>query len=230
MNSRQRRRHERGARVRDFAETVKSSFPAGSKGAASAARVAELVGRVAELDASRTGNVRAAHEGASGKSEANAALRALLSQISRTARAISIEDSTLKDKFQLPGDTPNMQLVVSTARSFLAEAGPLKARFVEYGMGSDFLERLGALIADFESHAARRNTGASQRASDGAAIDSTLDELDEEITRFDAIAQNTFATDPAALAALRAARRLERAPRRAGATTPAKPNNNAPAA
>lgn len=213
MNDSQRRRYERGARVRDFAETVKSSFPAGSKGAQSAARVRELVERVAALDASRATNTRAAREGTSGKGEAREALRALLSQISRTARAVSLDDPALKEKFRLPGGNPNTQALVSASRSFLAEATPLKAQFVGYGMGDDFLEALAAKIADFEGHATRQHTGASARVADAAAIDAALDDLDDEIARFDTISRNTLADNAAALAALQSARRVERAAR-----------------
>ncbi len=233
MNDRQRRRHARGARMRDFSETVKSSFPADSKGAASAARIRELVDRAAELDASRALNARARREGAGGKSDASAALRTLLVQISRTARAIALEDPAFRDRFLPPKDSRNMQAVVTTARSVQVEAEPVKARFVEYGMAADFLTTLDALITDYESHAVRRNTGANQSAVDNAAIDSTLDELDAEVARYVAIVQNKFAADAAILAGLRAASRLERAPRRTNNAAPPPPTNpdgDAPAA
>ena len=226
MNDEQRRRFERGARMRDFAETVKSSFPAGSRGARSAAHIAELVERVASLDAARATNIRAAREGTSGKNETRERLREWLSQISRTARAISLDDDALKNRFRLPGGNPNAQTLVSAARSFLAEAAPLKTQFVEYGMPSDFVEALTALIADFEGHATRQHTGVSARAATGAAIDAALDELDDEVARFDVIARNRFAKDPGSLAALQSARRFERAPRRRGA--PAAPSTNPP--
>jgi hypothetical protein len=232
MNDRQRRHHARGARVRDFSETVKASFPAGSKGAESAARIKDLVDRVAEHDASRAINTRTAHEGAGGKSDALVALRTLLGQVSRTARAISLEDPALRDRFQVPNKNPNMQAVVTTARSFIVEAEPLKARFIEYGMAADFLTRLDALVTDFESHAERRNTGANQSAVDNAAINSALDELDAEVARYVAIVQNKFAADAATLAGLRTASRLERAPRRTNnaAPLPANPSGDAPTA
>ena len=125
-----------------------------------------------------------------------------------------------------------MQTVLGLARSFLVEADPLKARFIEYGMAADFLTRLDALVTDFESHAVRRSTGATQRAADIAAINSALDELDGEIARYVAIVRNQFATDAATLAALSTASRLERARRRSNTDTPppANPGGNAPTA
>lgn len=227
MNDNQRRRYERGVRVRDFAQTVKRSFPADSKGAQSIALVEELVGRLAALDASRATHTRVAREGTSGKGEARKALRALLNQISRTARAISMDDPAFRDRFRLPAGSLNAQTLLSVSRSFLAEVTPLRALFTEYGMSDDFLETLAAKIADFERHDARQHMGSSARVAEGTAIDAALDALDEEIARFDIITRNRFAGDAATLAALRSARRVEQAPRaREVAETPA---TNAPA-
>jgi hypothetical protein len=214
MNDRQRRRHERGLRVRDFAETVKDSFTAKSKGAESIARVRQLVENLSALDASHATNKRAAMAGTSGKNETREELRAMLSRISRTARAIGMDDPALRERFRLPATNPNSQALVGMARSFLAEATPLNARFVEYGLGSDFLDSLGGKIEAFESFASQQNTGASARKADSTAIDAALDELDAETARLDAILRNKFADDSARLAAWESARRLERAPRK----------------
>jgi hypothetical protein len=227
MNDNQRRRFERGVRVRDYAETVMEAFPAGNKGALSVALIKELVGRLSALDASRATHTRVAREGTSGKGEARKALRTLLNQISRTARAISMDDPAFRDRLRLPAGNLNAQTLLSVSRSFLAEVTPLRALFMEYGMSDDFLETLSAKIADFESHDARQHTGSSARVATSAAIDATLDALDEEIARFDTIARNRFAGDAATLAALRSARRVEQAPRaREVEETPA---NNPPA-
>jgi hypothetical protein len=214
MNDRQRRRQERAERVRDFAETVKTEFASGSRGAQSVARLSELVGRVAALDASHATNTRESRAGTTGKNEARDDLREMLSRISRTARAIALDDPSLKDKFRLPPGNPNSQALLSTARSFQTEATPLKARFVEYGLDEDFPAALASKIESFEQSANRQRTGASARKGDSAAIGAALDEVDAEIARLDAIVRNRFADGPARLAAWESARRTERAPRK----------------
>jgi len=214
MNDTQRRRHERGLRVRDFVETVKDSFTAGSKGAQSIAHVEQLVEQLTTLDASHATNRRAALAGTSGKSDTREELRAMLRRISKTARAIGMDDPALKDRFRLPDTNPNSQTLLGTARSILAEATPLKARFIEYGHTDDFLDTLGEKISAFESFATQQNTGVSARKADSAAIDSALDAVDEEIARLDAIIRNKFADDAARLAAWESARRVEHAPRK----------------
>jgi hypothetical protein len=214
MNDTQRRRHERGLRVRDFTQTIKDSFPAQSKGAESIARVGQLVDQLSALDAAHTTNKRAAREGTSGKNDVREQLRAMLKRINHTAHAAGMDDPALKNSFRLPDSNPNSQMLLGTARSFHTEAAPLKSRLVEYGLNNDFLDALGAKINDFERFASQQNTGVSARKANSAAIAAALDSLDEEITRLDAIVSNKFADDPAHLAAWESARRLERAPRK----------------
>jgi hypothetical protein len=178
-----------------------------------------LVDQLSALDASHASNKRAAREGTSGKSDAREQLRAMLKRISHTSHAAGLDDPALRDHFRLPVANPNSQALLSTARSFLAEAAPLKSRFVEYGLDSGFLDALGAQITAFESFASQQNTGTSARKANSAAIDAALDSLDAEIARLDAIIGNKFADDPAQLAAWQSARRLERAPRKTKGTT-----------
>jgi hypothetical protein len=214
MNDRQRRRQERAERVRDLAATLNAEFTDGSKGAQSVARLDELVERVTALDASHATNAREAHAGTTGKTEARGSLRKLLSRISETASVIATDDPSLKDKFRIPAGNPNSRSLLSTARSIQTEVAPHKARFVEYGLAADFLDKLGEKIDTFEQSANRQHTGVSARSGDRAAISAALDAVDEEIARFDAIIHNKFADDPARLAAWETARRLERAPRK----------------
>jgi hypothetical protein len=218
MNDRQRRRYERGLRARDYAATVKDSFAARSKGATSVARIAQLIDNLSALDVSHATNRRVALAGTSSKQGARAQLRAMLSRLNRTARVIGADDPELKDRFRLADGNPNAQELLSTARSFLAEAAPHKARFVEYGLADDFLDTLEAQIAAFENSATQQNTGASARKANHAAIESALESLDAEVERLDAILRNTFTDDASRLAAWESARRIERTPRKTKAT------------
>lgn len=214
MNDTQRRRHERGLRVRDFTETVKDSFAANSKSTQAIARVGQLVEQLIALDAAHATNKRAALAGTSGKKDTREELHSMLKRLSRTANAVGMDDPAVKDRFRLPTSNPNAQTLIGTARSFLAEATPLKTRLAEYGLSGDFLNTLGAKIEAFETYASQQNTGASERKANSAAIDAALDELDAEIARLDAIVTNQFADDAARLAAWQSARRVEQAPRK----------------
>ena len=211
MNNRQRRHSERGERVRDFTSTLNAFFPAGSRGAECISKIGQLVERVHALDASRETNIRAARAVTVAKGGARAELESMLRQIARTARAIGMDDPALKDKFRLPAGSLSNQALMSTARSFLAEAVPLKDRFIAFGMSAEFFNTLEQKIESFEGHANRQHTSASARAADNVSLDGALDELGAEIERFDTIMRNTFAGDAATLAAWDVARHLERA-------------------
>ena len=213
MNDRQRRRHERAIRVRDFAAEHSDLIPAG-KAVQAVTRIGQLVAQVETLGATHATSDRTARAGAAGKNVARTELRAMLSAIARTARTISLDEPTLPDTFRLPTANPNNQTLLDTARSFLAAATPLKPRFVEYNLSDNFLTALQAKIGEFEESASRQTVGTSARAANSAAIDVALAEGDEQIARLDAVLRNKFAADPATLTAWESARRLERAPQK----------------
>jgi hypothetical protein len=214
MNDRNRKRLRRGERVRNFASTLTSAFADGSKGAASITNINQIVERINALDASSATNARTIIAVAGAKGDARTQLRDFLRAIARTARAVGTDIPELKDKFRMPSGSLSDQVLLSTARSFVTEATPLKDSFVSYGMAADFLSVLGQKIAAFEEHASRQHTSRNARTSDNAASNSALDQLDEEIGRLNAIMQNTFDADPATLAAWDLARRLERVPQK----------------
>jgi hypothetical protein len=227
MNDKQRRRGERGERVRDFASTLNASFPDGSRGAGCIVKIGQLVERVHALDASRETNVRASRAVTAAKGGARAELQSMLKQIGCTARTIGMDDPALKDKFRLPAGSISNQTLMSIARSFLAEATPLKDRFIAYGMSAEFFNTLGQKIESFEGHTNRQHTSASARAADNVSLDAALDELDAEIERFDTIMRNTFAADAATLAAWDVARHMERtAQKRKDAATTTGPSHS----
>lgn len=214
MNDRSRKRLRRGESVRDFTLNLPQPFPAGSKGAEIVTRVGQLVERMHTLDASGATNMRALRAVAEAKDEARRELHEALRAISRTAHAARLDDPTLSEKFRLPAGRLADQVLLSTARSFAAEATPVKDRFVAYGLSADFADELGQKITAFEGHASAHHTSKRTRASDNALFAAALGELDMEIGRLDAVIRNTYAQDPATLAAWESARHLERTQKR----------------
>jgi len=210
MDDKQRRRLARGEQVRDFIPSVADSFPKNSKGTISSTRINQLVDQITQLDASRETNRRAAKAGTSGKKEAREALRVFISTITRTARAIGMDDPEVRDKFRVPTGNTNNQTLISTARSFFTEATPRKTQFIAYGMKADFLDDFDTKIKAFENHAEQQHTSRGARAADRAAIKVSLDELDAEIERFNVIMLNTFVGDAHTLAAWKTAYHTER--------------------
>src|SRR5256714_7281987 len=214
MNDRGRKRLRRGERVRDLATSLKAAFPEGSKAAASIAKIIQLIERIKAHDISSVTNAREIANVSGAKGDARKELRDILRVIARTARTVGMDDPELKGKFRMPKGSLSDQALLSTARSFVAEATPLKERFVAYGLSADFVNTYGQKIAAFEERSVRHNTSRSARASDNAGVAAALDELDAEVERLDTIMRNTFADDHETLAAWDLARRLERLPQR----------------
>jgi len=214
MNDRNRKRLRRGESVRDLTSNLTQAFPEGSKGAEIIAKINQLVERINAHDASSATNSRTLRAVVDAKDGARKELLNFLRTISRTARTVGMDDPAIKDKFRLPVGSMSDQLLLSTARSFVAEATPLKDRFVAYGMSADFPQALEQKIAAFEGHVSLHHTSKGARASDNASASAALDELDREIERLDTVMRNTFAADPATLAAWDMARHLERVPKK----------------
>lgn len=149
--------------VRDFASNMTLVFTAGSKGAEVVASIAQLVERVNALTASSATNTRTLRAVADAKNDARRELREAVRAISRTARAIGLDDPALKDKFRLPVGNLSDQSLLSTARSFATEAAPVSERFVAYGMGADFADALGQKIAAFEGQASAHHASRNAR-------------------------------------------------------------------
>ena len=229
MNDKQRRRFERLSRAANFGASVSADFPGTGKGGQALASLTAAIAEAEAQDTSRATNLRAQQHGASSRKDARAALQSQLAAISDTADAISLDHPEVKDSFKRPRTNVNDQNLLSTARSFAAAAAdpPLKARFVEYDMPADFLERLDAGIRSFDAAIDTQTTGANTRLASNAGLDDALKRAEQELEKFDAAVRNKFRSDPSRLAAWESARHLERAPRpnkKLTTTPPASPS------
>lgn len=212
MDDRDLRNYEMVLRVRDFGAENAADFPATTLGgelfAAINTAATELAGQIAARSSGRS----AARAGTSSKSAAREALRASLEMIRRTARSMSQEMPGLADKFRIPRNMTDQELL-GTARAFAADAAPLKSEFLRYAMPAGFLEDLNEHIEDFESAMGAQHTGRGHQVMATAAIDDALDGALSAVRRLDAVVRNTYHDDGAKLAAWERARHVERAAR-----------------
>jgi len=220
MNDRQRRRVERLVRSRDFATTRSASLPPTSVGGKALANIIPRIEGIENLEAARSTSARNVQHGTSGRRDARNALYAHLGNISDTAATIALDFPEFKDKFRRPFNRPNDQTLLGIARSFHAEATLNKARFVEYDLPENFLDKLKELIEDFEEAVNQQNVGKGGRRANSVAIDAALDTAEKDLERLDTAMRNRFADDPATLAAWESARRLQSAPKKPKAPVP----------
>lgn len=213
MNDKQRRRFERLARSRDYATTQSAGFPANSVGGKALTGLNTKISEIEELDAARNTSHRTFQHGTSSKRDTREAIRELLAAISTTAATAALDFPEFKDKFRRPRTNLNDQNLLGTARSFAADALPHKARFIEYDMPPDFLDRLNELIEDFEQAINQQNVGKGGRRANIAAIDAALDTAEQDLERLDTAIRNKFSADAAILAAWESARKLQNTPK-----------------
>lgn len=225
MKDTERRAYETFVRVDGFGESRPASFPAGSRGRE---LFAELKGIIAELAGhaeAQASQRSAAAQGTVGRDAARKSLRAGVEAIRRTARALAFTTPGLDRRFSLPRGN-NDQALLTTARSFLAEAEPLKAEFIRNELPADFLEGLAAQIQSFEQNIAVQNRSLGARVTATSAIKSAVARGLAVLRQLDVVVRNKFAAEPATIAAWESASHTERSSRPARAKSSA--NNPAP--
>jgi hypothetical protein len=125
----------------------------------------------------------------------------------------------LDDKFRIPHNKSNQE-VLAVARAAASDALPLKAEFIRRGMAADFLEDLQADIALMEEAISRTAQSTESHVAATAAIDTEIERGMNAVRQLDPLIRNTFASDPATLAAWFSASHIERTPRRSVSAPP----------
>lgn len=210
MNDKQRRRFERLARVRAFMAEHAADFPETGKGGQAAARLNSVLVELEALDSARVASKGEKQQASIGRRDERAALREQLTAISDTAETIGLDHPEVKGVFKWSRAGMSDQTLLATARAFAASAAPLKARFIEYDMPANFLERLNASIEDFDQHILRQTATTGSGVAATVSLESTLKRGEVEAERLDTSVRNKFRDDPARMAAWESARRLER--------------------
>jgi hypothetical protein len=224
MKSTERRAYESFVRVDGFGESRSASFPAGSRGRELFAELKEVIAELSGHTEAQASQRSAAARGTAGRDAARKALRASVEAISRTARALAFSSPGVDKLFGLPRGN-NDQTLLTTARSFLADAEPLKADFVRNELPADFLEKLTAQIQSFEQNIAVQNRSRGARVTATSAIKDAVARGLVIMRQLDVVVRNKFGAEPPILAAWESASHTERVTRSA---RPKSPANNAP--
>ncbi|MDX6270179.1 MAG: hypothetical protein QOD28_1402 [Acidobacteriota bacterium] len=219
MKDSETRRYEAFLRVREFGATRAAQFPANSFGAEKLAALDAVIKALDKHTSTQVSGRNTAQQGTAGKAAARDELRRDLEAISRTARVMAFDTPGLADKFRLPRD-PKDQELLNAARAFAADAQPLATEFVRRGLPADFLSDLDSDIEIFGQAVNRKIEGRATHVAATAAIDDLIDDGMRHLRELDAVVRNIFADDPASLAAWTSASHVERAPRTKHPTPP----------
>ena len=210
MDNRDRRRYDMLVRVRQFGAENAADFPDRTIGGAQFTEVNTVIDLLDQLSGDQSAGIGGARFSFAGKNTARENVREDLSDISRTARSMTYQIPHFDEKFRMPRNR-NDQQMLAAARAFQTEAAAHESQFIAYGMPADFLADLQNDIAEFETA-----LGAT-----GAAVDShtaATAEIDEAVRRgmiavriLNGIVKNIYRNNAGKLAAWTSASHVEKA-------------------
>ena len=147
------------------------------------------------------------------KSVLDAAIRRKMKSISRTARALNINDEGFRRLFSTPNGR-SAQKILASAREFVEEATKHQADFTRLGMRTSFVEDLTADIADYEQ--AINDKSGAQGAAVGATagIDEAVENGMQAANIVSSIMRNVYEDNPVKLADWMRARHVRRSPQK----------------
>jgi hypothetical protein len=215
MDTLETRRLEMFGRVGALGAEHAAQFPKGSYGAGLFMRLDAVIKGLGEHALRQSTGQSSVREGVTSKAAVRDELLRRLEAISRTARVIAYTSPGLEDKFRLPrsiGDQALLQL----ARTFASDAAPLKDEFTRRGLAATFIEDLSEEADEFAASINQKAQGRSAHVAASAEIDELIEQGMRTARELDALVRNTFADDPATLAAWESASHVER--RRSHAT------------
>ena len=157
MKDTETRKLEMLGRVRDFGAAHASLFPAASLGRQKFTAVGAVVDELEEHGTTQSSGKGAAKAGTQAKRAARANVREKMVAIRDTALALEEAIPGVSSNFRLPRANGD-QVLISSARAFVAAATPIKNEFLQREMPATFLEDLTAAIAEFESAVNEKNT------------------------------------------------------------------------
>jgi hypothetical protein len=147
--------------------------------------------------------------------------------MSKVARELPQETNPgIREKFRLPRQTSYLAFV-ATARSFVTEAGPIKAVFVANGLPADFDEKLTELAEQLEEALVDQTTGRVTQVGSTAGLAAKAREGVKLVRRLDGIFSFQLRNDPVLHAEWLSVSHVEMPPRRKKdeeAETPAAPS------
>lgn len=213
MNADQKRRLDMLGRVAGFRTRHAADLTAAS-------RLAGLLDTAAAAESEATGGGTdqssgkgAAKSGTSTKADLYLGLLADLRDIRNTSRTISKTIPGTAEKFQIPASVSQIN-ILTTARAFLQDAGPLEAEFIACEMEADFLKDLEDDIKAYDKAEDVQNDGQGKRTMATRTIEEAIDDGYEAVRDAEPLVRNKYKNNPAVLAEWFAASHVERAPRK----------------
>ena len=171
QNDEIRNQYEAFARIGIFGRKYAADFSATSRGGKEFAKVGGVVAEMEENGVKKLAGSGVLHGGAGNKALGAEAAMAFLRRIRKTAVSIAEAEEMpeLDDKFVLPRSNAYEGVLVST-RTFLSEATPHAALFIDFAMPADFLATLQQIIDRMEKAATDKDDGLLEQVGGTAKL------------------------------------------------------------
>ncbi|MCD9185574.1 MAG: hypothetical protein LUM44_04020 [Pyrinomonadaceae bacterium] len=194
MNDRERRLYEMFLRVLAF---LQANAPDFANIPAVAAVVAVLLAEtpvLGNLGEAKVTDTTTAKDKTIFRGDNRDAVRDAMEDISDMWKPMAKNYENASNKFRMPRGVSD-QVLIDTARSFAAEATPLKADFVGRGMPDTFIEDLETKIDAFEASIRESSTARIERVGTNASFKPSLDACREAVADVDPIVKMVYRTN-----------------------------------
>ena len=222
MNNETIRNHyDAFSRITGFGTEHGAQFNAGSRGATLFATIADVSAKMEQNGVKQLSGLGEFRGGTDAKQVAAEELREEMREIRDTAQAISEAEDLpdFDDQFRMPR-TSSKEILLTTARTFLAQATANQALFIEFEMPTDFIPQLAAAIAALEAAETAQNDGLSGQVAGTAELRSQLTRGISARKMLLPIVRNKFRNNPGILAQWETAARIVRPQRTPKSPTP----------
>lgn len=209
MTANQRRRYEMFLKVRDFFAAHAADFPAGSIAAAIFAPLAGIIDQIAQIAGEQHSTRGTYSQAIEVKGDARDILLVMLRNISDLATALAYEINGLEEKFRMPRNRSDQNLIAA-GRAFAADAAAFEDEFVGYGMPATFIADLTAATDAFEQSLIPANVAGQEKSGKTAAIAPLVTEGMNIVRRLTPVVEIKYRNDAANSAAWTFARHVER--------------------
>jgi hypothetical protein len=204
-------------RVRNFGASVAGDFAPNGIGHQLFSTVAAVVGEIEAQASFKASGIGSARQGTITRAQARADLRDTLEAINRTARAMADVVPGLENKFRVPRNANDQQLLAS-ARSFAADVVPFSADFTAHELPADLVANLNSDIAAMEAAIDSQSNAVGDHIAARAALDDAIGRGVDAVRKLGAIIKNKYGEQVAKLAEWTSVSHTERARRRTSPT------------
>lgn len=218
MNDNIRRKLEKGEREQQFMADNAGDF-AGGVGATAAAEQAAVIAEIHTLSGQQVSGGSTSAQMVGNQEDLIDKLIAFLKKMNLAANAFKDIVPGSDTKFRMPRNRAHHSLLAA-ARAFLADAGPIKSNFIDYGLAATFQADLQQLFEDIEAASDSADSGTATRAAATGGLADAARRLMEIGRKLNSIVRIKYADKPAKLAAWTVASHLERAPKADKPATP----------